>query len=210
MMKMKRKFSVFQSHERSNYGNISRMMFALLFLLDIISNKFCQIGFVSCFQIPVVTLNNVLYKRCQQVNRFYSNDYNLQKIQKSILYHQQYRKVSQIKNNASSRRKMINSNDDYDNDDYDDDDVSNHKIKKILYQSDPNTNSIMSAKDISEQMRDIYLMDYDWKQSNSTSKMNDVIPTQTMYSSLCIVPPDDAWDIIQKARHLARDHSLYR
>jgi len=32
----------------------------------------------------------------------------------------------------------------------------------------------------------------------------------TMDSALCIIPPDDAWDNIQRARHFARDPSFYR
>lgn len=32
----------------------------------------------------------------------------------------------------------------------------------------------------------------------------------TMSTALCIVPPDDAWDTIQRARHLARDTSFYK
>jgi hypothetical protein len=31
----------------------------------------------------------------------------------------------------------------------------------------------------------------------------------TMDSALCIVPPDDAWDVIQRARHSARDATFY-
>ena len=31
-----------------------------------------------------------------------------------------------------------------------------------------------------------------------------------MSTALCIVPPDDAWDTIQRARHLARDTSFYK
>lgn len=32
----------------------------------------------------------------------------------------------------------------------------------------------------------------------------------TFSTAVCIVPPDDAWDSIQRARHLARDTSFYK
>ena len=32
----------------------------------------------------------------------------------------------------------------------------------------------------------------------------------TFSTAVCIVPPDDAWDTIQRARHLARDTSFYK
>ena len=31
-----------------------------------------------------------------------------------------------------------------------------------------------------------------------------------MSTALCIVPPHHAWDVIQRARHMARDASFYR
>ena len=40
------------------------------------------------------------------------------------------------------------------------------------------------------------------------TKRRTIIPT--MSTALCIVPPDDAWDTIQRARHLARDTSFYK
>lgn len=32
----------------------------------------------------------------------------------------------------------------------------------------------------------------------------------TFSTAVCIVPPDEAWDSIQRARHLARDTSFYK
>ena len=32
----------------------------------------------------------------------------------------------------------------------------------------------------------------------------------TMSTALCIVPPDEAWDTIQRARHLARDRTYHK
>ena len=32
----------------------------------------------------------------------------------------------------------------------------------------------------------------------------------TMNTAVCIIPPDDAWDSIQRARHLARDTTFYK
>jgi hypothetical protein len=35
-------------------------------------------------------------------------------------------------------------------------------------------------------------------------------PRSTFSTAVCIVPPDDAWDTIQRARHLARDTTFYK
>lgn len=71
----------------------------------------------------------------------------------------------------------------------------------------------MSQEEISDQMNDMYLLDYDWKKcssfANSASGKTDV-PPPVMYSAVCIIPPDDAWDMIQRARFMARDHTMYR
>mmetsp|Transcript_30108 Transcript_30108/g.62538 ORF Transcript_30108/g.62538 Transcript_30108/m.62538 type:complete len:723 (-) Transcript_30108:100-2268(-) len=47
------------------------------------------------------------------------------------------------------------------------------------------------------------------------SKPRSKSPSQTslfatMSTAVCIIPPDDAWDTIQRARHLARDTSFYK
>lgn len=34
--------------------------------------------------------------------------------------------------------------------------------------------------------------------------------SSTFSTAMCIVPPDEAWDSIQRARHLARDTSFYK
>lgn len=40
---------------------------------------------------------------------------------------------------------------------------------------------------------------------------NDAAATAaTMNTAVCIIPPDDAWDSIQRARHLARDTTFYK
>ena len=49
--------------------------------------------------------------------------------------------------------------------------------------------------------------------SKSHTKAHETKPRRTistMSTALCIVPPDDAWDTIQRARHLARDTSFYK
>lgn len=62
---------------------------------------------------------------------------------------------------------------------------------------------------IEAQMKEMYLMDdYDWK-----GKTNDVVKKmsneKTMNTALCVVPSDDIWDSIQRARHLMKDPTLY-
>jgi len=70
----------------------------------------------------------------------------------------------------------------------------------------------MTQEEISDIMNSMYLLDYDWKQSSSSHDAigKIEIPPPVMYSAVCIIPPDDAWDSIQRARFLARDHTMYR
>lgn len=53
-------------------------------------------------------------------------------------------------------------------------------------------------------MKEMYLLDCNWGDNN------DSILETTHNTAVCVVPPDDAWDTIQRARHMARDVSLYR
>ena len=39
---------------------------------------------------------------------------------------------------------------------------------------------------------------------------NNAAAAATMNTAVCIIPPDDAWDAIQRARHLARDTTFYK
>lgn len=51
--------------------------------------------------------------------------------------------------------------------------------------------------------------DYDWRKHTKFSHSR-MMREKTMNTALCIVPPDDAWDTIQRARHMAKDSTLYR
>ena len=46
--------------------------------------------------------------------------------------------------------------------------------------------------------------------NNNNSLHTTTTSASTMSTALCIVPPDDAWDTIQRARHLARDTTFYK
>lgn len=78
------------------------------------------------------------------------------------------------------------------------------KKEEIIYH---NINQDMTH--ISEQMKEKFLMDYDWK-TESQSLRDEMILKKTLDTAVCIVPPDYAWDTIQRARHMANDQTLYR
>jgi hypothetical protein len=44
----------------------------------------------------------------------------------------------------------------------------------------------------------------------TTRRKNIINTAATMNTAVCIIPPDDAWDSIQRARHLARDTTFYK
>ena len=45
---------------------------------------------------------------------------------------------------------------------------------------------------------------------NKRRRPRESRPASTFSTAVCIVPPDEAWDSIQRARHLARDTSFYK
>jgi len=44
----------------------------------------------------------------------------------------------------------------------------------------------------------------------TSRRKNNTNNVATMNTAVCIIPPDDAWDSIQRARHLARDTTFYK
>ncbi len=46
--------------------------------------------------------------------------------------------------------------------------------------------------------------------NRKTSRRKNTNNGATMNTAVCIIPPDDAWDSIQRARHLARDTTFYK
>ncbi|KAL7532532.1 hypothetical protein ACHAWF_004172, partial [Thalassiosira exigua] len=46
--------------------------------------------------------------------------------------------------------------------------------------------------------------------SSSSRRGTESPPRSTMSTAVCVVPPDEAWDALQRARHLCRDGSFYR
>ncbi|KAL7516653.1 hypothetical protein ACHAWX_001644 [Stephanocyclus meneghinianus] len=74
-----------------------------------------------------------------------------------------------------------------------------------------------SRSRVSRNVRKNYLQLFANKNSRDevTTKKKVKQPTKrnsisTFSTAVCIVPPDDAWDTIQRARHLARDTSFYK
>ena len=48
------------------------------------------------------------------------------------------------------------------------------------------------------------------KDNRKTTRRKNINTAATMNTAVCIIPPDDAWDSIQRARHLARDTTFYK
>ena len=58
--------------------------------------------------------------------------------------------------------------------------------------------------------RDDNIMSIYGSAKNKRRRPKERRPASTFSTAVCIVPPDEAWDSIQRARHLARDTSFYK